>query len=468
MRALVIVLCDTLDQLGRTSGSLDDQTLGAADHSASYLGAGLGAEETQRLAALARRRPHVRAVATEDRGASLQAELTETGATHVLVVENGAHLQPEALERLLAVADKGSDVVVGRQVGRPTWGAGSSGPVAAVLAAAPIVASLDVPAGAPSAHAWLQRWHDALLAAPGEPGVLEDYPTLAADLGASAPADLVIQRADGGWEAGTLVLDAVVSPGSSGLGEPTFVLWGLRGLEYLVETTVSAEDAGTRLTGRLDVRSGALGAPLPDGAWDVGIRAMGPGILQSSLVPRFELPAGIVEGRAVVSTLRTSHLKLQVGSVRRRFFRALPEAATITESATGTALALPLEGPHLADDEPLEGSLYLGGLRIPATITTTGGQAVLHAFLSGLAADYPMSVSFGHREPVSLGLTLAVDGAGAMRLVPRAAVSKPAAAPASAEAPTGRLARARRALPEPVVRGLKRVPGLSSWYAGRR
>ena len=130
-------------------------------------------------------------------------------------------------------------------------------------------------------------------------------------------------------------------------------------------------------------------------------------------------------------------------------------------------LVLPLHGLHVADTHTVPGSVYLGGLKVPATILVDGGSVCLRVWLSGLAGRYPMSVAFGHVKRVPLGLVLEVDGVGSMKLVPEPA---PVAAPAATTVDTSRgglLARARQALPEPVAQGLRKVPLLRKWYAGR-
>jgi hypothetical protein len=199
-----------------------------------------------------------------------------------------------------------------------------------------------------------------------------------------------------------------------------------------------------------------------------------PGFLAEGDLPKTRLPDALVGGRPVVPARRGDKLRLQVGAVRPNYFDADPATAQIVETARGTRLTLPLNNLHVADTTSVAGFLFLGGLKVPASVEVVDGRPTLQAWLSGLARSYPVSVDFGHVRPVKAGLKLVVDGVGQMSLM-RAAVPKPKQRPAqvgsgneSIAAPRGgRLARVRAALPAPVRSALSRVPGLKSWYAAR-
>ncbi len=215
----------------------------------------------------------------------------------------------------------------------------------------------------------------------------------------------------------------------------TFVLFEVvSGLEYLVPAEVAIEGDEVVLTGGFDPGDVALGAPLPEGEWLVGLElAARTGSVRVQL-PNQPLVPAIIHGRPVVRTFARPRLALQVGRVRRNFITAEPGDARITESAAGTRLELPLRRLHLAGTSDATGSIVLGRLPVRADIHVHDGTPRLEAWLSGLPGSYRLGIRFGEGRATQTGLVLKVDGEGRMRLVraasgPRRRRRRPASGP---------------------------------------
>ncbi len=455
-KVLVLVLTEPGDEFAQTTRDLDAQQLSYAEFAATFLVGTTDDAELARLARLVERRPNLATLpVTGGNWADAASKaIAGAGATHVLVVRSGTGLFPQALPRLVDVAAAGHDVVVGRQVGRPLWGsANGAGPVAAVLVAADHVPSGVQPRGGQSAEEWLAGWHAAVLAATEKPAALEEYPTLRAVPTATAAPVIDIVSADATWTGRQISVRAGIRSATPEL-DPVLVLRGPEGIEYRVPTDRQANGSVIELTGQVDVGTAALGAALTNGEWIVAVETTGPGQLFAAALPKVKLPAAIIDGRPVLVTVRAEHFELQVGLVRRGFFRAEPEEAEITESARGTVLSLPLRPLHSADTSSVPGRLLIGKLPVPAELDLSGERPLLKACLSGLSGSYPLSVAFGHLNPVSLKLLLVVDGTGQMELVHR---ERPGSDDPTDTSTGGVRARVRDALPESVVSGLKKL-----------
>jgi hypothetical protein len=185
----------------------------------------------------------------------------------------------------------------------------------------------------------------------------------------------------------------------------------------------------------------------------------------------------------------------------------LPEvtAAKVVESARGSVLTLPLPELYCFETECLEGRLFLDKIAVPARIEIDNGVAQLCAWVSGVAGDQPLAVQFAPSALQMLGMTLRIDGLGAMTVIPtppptpkpvdeppkpktpapktpaakktaakktaakKTAAKKTAAKKKRARArqPQGPLAKLRRAVPQPVeplVQRLAAVPALRKLY----
>lgn len=477
MKVRVLVLTERLDGLARTMRDLDAQALPYADFGVTYVARGLRGNDSAKLEELESRRPNV-TVSTVPAGGdwsqAVASSMDSDAADHVLAIPLGAGLLPEALPRLVALAETGRAVVVARQIGRPAWERiDGTGPVTGLLVNSGVVASVAPPSGAGTARDWIAAWHDAVLAGTTDAVVLDDYPVFRPSPDAVPANQVRVHSAEAAWHGNLLNVQAVVGTTSPKV-DPVLVLRGPEDLEYPVATELEGREGTVHLSGEIDVQTSASGRPLPPGEWTVGVMATQPGYLAEGYLPKTRLLDALVGGRPVVPTRRGDKLRLQVGAVRRNYFHADPATAQIVETARGTRLTLPLDNLHVADTTSVAGSLFLGRLKVPASVEVVDGRPTLQAWLSGLARSYPVSVDFGHVRPVKAGLKLVVDGAGQMSLM-RAAVPKPKQRPSqvgsgnvSKAAPRGgSLARVRAALPAPVRSALSRVPGLKSWYAAR-
>ena len=132
-------------------------------------------------------------------------------ADHVLAMPLGAGLLPEALPRLVALAETGRAVVVARQIGRPAWERREgTGPVAALLVGSGVAASVSPPSGAATARDWLAAWHDAVLAETTDAVVLDDYPVFRPSPDALPAEQVRVHSAEATWEGNLLNVQAVV------------------------------------------------------------------------------------------------------------------------------------------------------------------------------------------------------------------------------------------------------------------
>ncbi len=124
MKVRVLVLTERLDGLARTMRDLDAQAFPYADFGVTFVARGLGRNESAKLEELESRRPNV-TVSTVPAGGDWSQAITSSmdagAADHVLAMPLGAGLLPEALPRLVALAETGRAVVVARQIGRPAW-----------------------------------------------------------------------------------------------------------------------------------------------------------------------------------------------------------------------------------------------------------------------------------------------------------------------------------------------------------
>ena len=268
----------------------------------------------------------------------------------------------------------------------------------------------------------------------------------------------------------------------------TFIVPG----DGLLESSTDGGPASWNIEARLAPLSAAAGDPLPRGTWQVDACLVGPEVsLPPQPLPGATLPVGLLPGMVIVTTDEPRNiLQIDIGTGRLPIVTgATADLASVTETAAGTLLRLKLPHLHVRTAEPLVGHIALRNLKLPATIETSGGTAVLSSYVSGLAGVYPISAQFG-RTMAPIGLDLKVSGLGDMQVVtaappaprhaakPNAQKSKRAAtatvkpkqrtkAARPSPEPRGLVARVRQGVPrslEPLVRRLARRPAARAVY----
>ncbi|CAA9327120.1 MAG: hypothetical protein AVDCRST_MAG48-2954 [uncultured Friedmanniella sp.] len=491
------VVVDTAegDDLPELLRSLDESTLPSGRFELLLL-TRTPAPEVTDWPRFAARRPNVRLVAEGD------SWTDQARGTFLLHLRAGQRLFPEALERLLeAAAGADLDAVAGREVVPgglvdPRLLEDATGITDDVedLLDGPVVLrrrASRAADGAPPLVGVVGRYPATLRAHRGEQaGTLSPAPTL----------DIPVLS----WEGAVVGLRLSGRVPASGASSPrplVLVRELTTGLCFPVPSTSSAEpgpddDVRWSAHGRLDLRTAAAGAPLPSGEWQLEVAVAGAGgPARPHPVPETALPVALVDDRVVVTA--GPGLVLDVGPTARGCpaFPA-PEAATVSESAAGCRLELRLTGWHVTGDQVVRAKIALDRLRLPAQVVSRDGEAVLTAFISGLAGTYPLSLQLGRAPLQPTGLAVAVAGDGAVRVTrapsrPPATAAKPAAKKpaakkaaakkAAAKKPTagtpagkkptapatGPLARVRRAVPrawEPQVERLAQVPALRTVY----
>ena len=487
------VVVDTAegDGLPELLRSVDESTL-HPDRFELLLLTSAAAPEVTDWPRFAGRRPNVHLVA-EDQSWSEQAR-----GTFVLHLRAGQRLFPEALERLLETADVAAlDAVVGREV----------------VPGGPVDPRLLVDTTEPAGDA------EELLAGPvvlrrREPGTQDGTSALVGVVGVypathrtgdEAPADALpsapaVDDPEIAWEGASVRLRLAGRSPAGTEPRPVLLVRELTsGLAFPVPLTTSArpgaEDEVTwTAEGALDLRTAAAGAPLPSGEWQLEVAVPASGPAQPIPLPEAALPVALVDDRVVVTA--GPGLVLDIGPTARGCpaFPA-PGAATVTESAAGCRLELRLTGWHVAGDQGVPARIAVDRLRLPARVVARDGEAVLTAFISGLAGTYPLSLQLGRAplQPTGLAVVMAGDGGVTVTTAPErpAPVVKPvvpppvaaprtaAKKPATGAAPkkkkkkkvpvpaSGPVARVRRAVPrswEPQVERLAQVPALRTAY----
>lgn len=465
MNVTVLLAVDDAHGLVETVRSLDLQTLPRTSYDVVLVVPDSDQALAQRITTLTRRRPNLAMRRSTDLTSACQTAVAEATGDHVLPISAGTVLHPEALQRLLAVAEhSGAAVVVGRRSGdsaaRPDGEPTESfaGDAALVMARTEqaVASSANV---APGADGWLSGWRRAVLSAAPEVQALTSYPAVRGVLAESDPG-VGLVNVTMEWAGATIRLSAQTSLEVT--DATLFVHEVDSGLEYAVSAQVNASETGATLDADLAIGAVALGAPLPDGHWRVGFDLFQGDTHHRVLVPNGELIPALVHGRPVVRSLKRRYLHLQVGQIRRNIVEAEPSTARIVETVSGTRMELPLTNLHVADSEQVTGEVLLGGLPVRADIHTRDGAPVLEVLLSGLAGDYPLSSRFGNKTAAATGLRLRVDGAGAMKLDRQPA--GPVAAKVADATPVGGTAqvvlqRLRAAVPDQVAKALGRRGG---------
>jgi len=476
--------------------SLDAQSLSCRDFVVVLLVPEMAVSLRRRLEQLAGRRPNV-AVQPFDGPWSdaLHSASAQVAAPSVLPLSphlNGGalRLHPEALSRLADFLDTNECDVV---FARASW-TSEQAPIPFdlrhdVARADETTARRLVGVATPVYRSEVVRTHQVFeeasdldgIDASLRIGIMGSYPVLAGLSGAvdSAPPDedpVVprIQNVTASWRNGRILLAA--DPRSSDGDQPC--LLSIRrsdtGLEYWLPTAPDAPSAW-----EVDIRSAALGAPLPDGQWSLKINtytADGEPVARSS-VPPTPLGTGVVDGRLVVPAGVKGAFVIDVGATKLPpVFSLDADQVQITEDARGALFTARMPKVHTTSPAVIDGAITLDRFSLPARLVADEHEVRLQFFVSGLAGENALSTRFGAAPAAPTGLNLVITGTGDIGVAPTpppppAAARKPTAPPkpttpprkptkkAVAPKPTHMVTRLRRAVPaplEPMARRLSR------------
>ncbi len=303
-------------------------------------------------------------------------------------------------------------------------------------------------------------------------GILGTYPVVVRPSGADDPPlqgdDARGPRAHevtASWRDGRILLAAKVADPD---GDRKYLL-SIRGPENGPEYWLpTAEDANAGW--ELDVRSAALGAPLPDGLFSVmgNLYAADGEPLARSPVSAIPLETGIVDGRPVVPASRKGKLVIDVGATH---FAPVPslevDQVHITEDARGALFTARLPEMYTTGPADTHGAVTLGRLTLPAWLAAAEREVKLRFFVSGLAGESTLATRFGTAPAAPTGLNVVITGTGEIGVTPTPPPPPPPATPpkpikkAAAAKPAPLMTRLRRAVPaplEPMARRLSRNP----------
>lgn len=466
--------------------SLDLQSLPTSAFEVVLIDLGSAADTVQRLRQLTRYRPNytlVQPFVTSDG----RPWLDHCGGDYVLRLRADQRLLPRALERLHAEAEQHQLDAVAARVSRR----GSAVPDlytadqeltdqhsvelaltgAAVLVRRSVLleaGDLDDPRSLHPRRTGVLASYPALVQ-PAEPGPAQPGPTESGPAGGPITQDPPTCR----WRENLLRVEAggtVPAPGgrSAAIGDVRALVSVHHlesGLSHLLEPSevtaqqVSAapDDAPATwrwsVTFELDVTAVTAGTPLDPGLWELDLQLSG--IEEHATAPVTvawtSCPPAVIGATMVVpSPVPSATLQLDVGPTTWPLVRAVdPASGTITESAQGSLLDLPLPQLHLNRTEPVAGQIALDQLRLPAQIVMDGSLAHLRSFVSGWAGTPRLSAQFGAAPMRSTGADLAISGTGAMTLVK----TKPAPKKAPPKKPPAKKAPSKKAAPAEAAPG---------------
>ena len=482
--SVIVLLGDVVTPPRPLIASLDGQSLPYADFEVLFADWRGNRDLVHRLAQLCRHRPNMAVVSTGDTATPSQAlseALTRASGEYVLYVDVRDALLPESLERLYGIACiEGADLVLGRDSGRAPQQLFEDSPA--------ITGVVDLAA----VHVGYRKsflvelgvglTHDA--ATPYDPrfrAAAFDKASTVAALGSYAftpdvsetGGRLLLAASSTSWQRDVLRVRTEVLAGQDcQVPESAVTRLLLRnresGVQYPLETWVSAGEGSLSLQADLSPRTAALGDQLAEGSWQLWAEAASErGFYGSAALEPCPVQPAIIDGVVVARGRSRDSLDVEVGVTTRGVVRARAKEATITETAAGSVMTLPLRNVHVHGSGELDGHLALARLAVPAKIVFGEGTARLEAKVSGLAGSYALSTQFSTSQPVPMGLTLVVSGLGEMSVVrtpPKREPPAPTPQPAASHGLAEQLSSIRRALPDAAARPLSRIPGARRAY----
>jgi len=478
----------------RQLSSLDAQSLPTAAYEVLVDARSAPADAVEVAGQLAAHRPHVQ-VLTAPADEEL---LSSAQGTYVLSLAGTDTLFPAALERLRDFA-VGSDLDA--VIGRPVV---DRQPVSTALWSDHVIeggveiAADDVVLLRRSAATRSSDGHLTIAAEGARVGVQTSYPAVrrlpSAGGAAAPPADRVVAVDDVGWHNGQLGVAITASGADLPAAEPRAVsLLRQTGSQdtRLLPVRVTVDGAPDAPVWRIHVTVDPGGTDrLPAGVWQLLLQLGDPDSEPAAAVvpvPWAACPAARLAGVPVIPASLQGTFSLDVGAVSHPLVSVTdPTSGSVTESATGSLLVLPLTQLHVIGTDAVDGFIAQDKMQVPARIVVVEEQARLEAYVSGPKSLSALSAQFGSGRLQPTGLSLEIGGEGAMRLVktkppapPRRAAPpaqpKPTAAkpPAKKTAPAkkksapakkpkpkprqGVAAQLRRAVPKPLEPAVRRL-----------
>lgn len=185
-----------------------------------------------------------------------------------------------------------------------------------------------------------------------------------------------------------------------------------------------ADRPGLRFTARARLDPDRLhdGGPLPGGTWQVACYV--PGLTLDTApvlpVPLAGTPTTIRDHRLIAVVGGTDEtLHFDVGGTTSSGLSGLrPEHTELVETPEGSRLTITLPDVRADRQTVLQGAIRFGRLSFPARLSGGPDGSRVECFASGLSGDYPISMTFGEGRPTPTGLTLRIEHAGAMTILP--------------------------------------------------
>lgn len=421
MHARIDVLARVSDigDFRRLLVSLDAQSLSPTEFAVVAVPDGLDDAGSELLQRLAGYRPNL---VVAEVGAGWTASGTTPGA-YVLPMGHDEVLLPGGLARLADALGDDPDVVVARGVvpGQLTdWQlyaettALASTYDALDFAHVAVLVRREHLSGLESTNASLGELRHAGVAAARTVRALDGAPVL------EGPSTIPEARGQSPVWAEASWTDRSLAVEIDSTDETTAVSYvSLRSLDSGIDWRLAWEprDGGLRL--RIDPATAADGEPLARGRWVMDLQTAA-GTVHA--VRWRESPGSVLLGALLVGAVKGKgeRLLLDLGATRRSPFRDLdPAAAEIEEDARGTELRWPLPLAFVAGDEVLPAGVRLGDFPLVAQVRAGAGEAVLHAWLSGLAGRTPLAVAIAGSPYHDSGFDLEIALTGEMALVPR-------------------------------------------------
>ncbi|NYE75523.1 glycosyltransferase [Microlunatus parietis] len=185
-----------------------------------------------------------------------------------------------------------------------------------------------------------------------------------------------------------------------------------------------ADRPGLRFTARarLDPDRIHHGGPLPGGTWQVACYVPGLSLDTAPVlpVPLAGTPTTILDHRLIAVVGGTDEtLHFDVGGTTSSGLSGLrPEHTELIETPAGSRLTITLPDVRADRQTVLQGAIRFGRLSFPARLSGGPDGSRVECFASGLSGDYPISMTFGDGRPTPTGLTLRIEHAGAMIILP--------------------------------------------------
>lgn len=424
-----------------------------------------------RLEALVARRPNMQVVI----GAG---DLAGLGAGEWLVylspelLGRAVQLRPRALELLTAAAERAdADVVLGRTDAAGhvldlfAGGAGGAAPITAAALVGPFPAAYRRTFAAEHGIARDAAGAERALAAARTTAAFGDAPCLtsAERPDPVAAGGLTLTSVSAEWVDGRL--RAHVEGTARGGGELRLAVRNLDGDQFwLADARPVTAGESFAAVAELDVRTAALGEPLPAGVWQLqaSVHADGAGWAPQLPVRSTRFGPALL-GTTFVAPVRGDVLAVDIGATGASAIpRFAAEDVRIKETATGTLMTVPLPALHAVGDAVVPGFLLLDTFKLHAQVRVEDGVATLRCLLSGLAGSAKLATQFGTGRPARTGLDLEISPTGQMsvRRSPKPA-AKPAAKQPAGEPFVGKL---RRRVPPGLRQSLSRNPTARRLY----